>query len=269
MKHNQTIVGFILAICFLSACNSRPSYVLSDAQMEDVLYDLYIAEVGMDENSYFFNNDSVRKQELLSSVFKKHNITEQAFDTSLVWYNKNLDRYLRINTKVDGRLTVLADTLKKQIDFMEEEIRLASIQELFPDVTFFFLRSPGLFQNRHTFKTDTLHHKDYRNLNLNFDVLGINDSIYPIVSLYIECTDTIIIHCDTIRTNIHYSKSFSIPSKNKLSKVHGSFQIPDEEKALILFNNVSVSTQDNSILNSLPKTVSPTREPNRTVRLAR
>ena len=219
--------------------------------MENVLYDLYIAEVGMENNYHFFSNDSARKQELLNSVFEKHHITEQTFDTSLVWYNKNLDKYLRINAKVERRLTVLADTLQAQVNFEEEEIRKAGIRNLFPDsVTFFFLQSPGLFQNRYAFKTDSLNHKDFRNFSLNFDVLGINatDSIFPIVNLYVECTDTIIIHCDTIRANTRYAKSFLVPNKQKLNKIHGSFQIPDEEKALIFFNDVSILTQENNTL---------------------
>ena len=250
MKHNQITVVFVLAISFLSACNSRPSYVLSEKEMENVLYDLYIAEVEIDDHYFFFSNDSARKQDLLNSVFKKHRITEQAFDTSLVWYNKDLDKYLKINSRVENRLAVLADTLKKQVDFIEEEIRKANMRNLFPDVAYFFLQSPGLFQNRYTFQTDTLNNKDYRDLSLNFDVMGINvnDSIYPVVNFYMECTDTIIAYCDTIQSNTRYSQSFAVPAMQKLNKIHGSFQIPDEEKTLILFNNISISTQENNTL---------------------
>ena len=247
--------------------------------MENVLYDLYIAEVEIDDNYFFFNNDSTRKQNLLNSVFKKHHINEQTFDTSLVWYNKNLDKYLKINTKVEDRLSALADTLKKQIDFAEESARRANTKNLLPDTTFFFLQASGLFQNRYVFKVETPELNSTHSLSLNFDVLGINDSIYPVLTFYMQCVDTTIVYCDTLQSNMHYSKPFSIPKEQKLNVIHASFFIPDKEKALIFFNDVSILKLDNalqpenalkpdSILNSrsnktlvprtrIPNTVSP------------
>ena len=214
--------------------------------MEDVLYDLYIAEVEIDNNYSFFSRDSVRKQNLLNSVFEKHNTNEQTFDTSLVWYNKNLDRYLKINTKVEERLSALADALKKQIDFAEESTRKANTKNLLPDTTFFFLQTPGLFQNRYVFRTNTSELKDTHTLDMTFDVLGINDSIYPVLTFYMQCIDTTIVYCDTLKSNMHYSRSFSIPKKQELNEIHGSFSIPDREKALIFFNNVSILKLENT-----------------------
>jgi len=97
------------------ACTSKPVYVLSDKKMEHVLFDLYIAEAGMNENSGIFYNDSVKKQELLQSVFKKHKTSQTQFDTSLVWYNANLKRYLKINTQVAERYDHWIDQLQAEI----------------------------------------------------------------------------------------------------------------------------------------------------------
>ena len=97
------------------ACTNKPMYVMSDKKMEDVLFDLYIVEVGINENSMVFYNDSVKKKELLQSVFKKHKTTQAKFDTSLVWYNANLKRYLKINTQVIERYDRWIDHLQAQI----------------------------------------------------------------------------------------------------------------------------------------------------------
>jgi hypothetical protein len=213
--------------------------------MENVLYDLYIAEVEIDENHHFFNNDSVTKQNLLNSVFDKHRITEQTFDTSLVWYNSHLEKYMKINTNIKDRLEALSTNLSTQIENTEKAARLARLQNLFPDTcSFFFLQSPGLLQNRYTFKTDSCQLATIHSLNVDFDVLGINDSIYPVLTFFMQCNDTLFVNRDTIRSNSHYSKEFSIPNEHTLNEFHGSFYIPDEEKALILIHDISIQEQE-------------------------
>lgn len=83
--------------------------------MENVLFDLYIAETEIKENYAVFHSDSIRKQQLLHSVFKKHRISEQKFDTSLVWYNAHLDKYLKINDKLTARYTLLIENLQAEV----------------------------------------------------------------------------------------------------------------------------------------------------------
>ena len=105
-----------LFIAIFLACTGKPNYVLSDRKMENVLFDLYIAEAEIIENSRIFSNDSTKKQDLLQSVFKKHKISQAQLDTSLVWYNANLKRYLKINTQVSERYGSRIDQLQAEID---------------------------------------------------------------------------------------------------------------------------------------------------------
>ena len=101
-----------LSVCVLVACTNRPFHVLPEKKMEDILFDLYIAETEIKENTILYN-DSL-KRELLQSVFKKHKISEQKFDTSLVWYNAHLEKYMKINDKLTERYTVLINTLQAE-----------------------------------------------------------------------------------------------------------------------------------------------------------
>ena len=105
---------YLLLGMFLS-CTTKPSYVLSDKKMENVLLDLYIVEAGMNENARIFYNDSTKKQDLLESVFKKHKVSQAKFDTSLVWYNSQLKRYLKINAQVTERYDHWIDKLQAEI----------------------------------------------------------------------------------------------------------------------------------------------------------
>ena len=119
-----------LCLSMFLACTTKPVYVLSDKKMENVLFDLYIAEVEINENSGIFYNDSAKKQDLLQSVFKKHKISQARFDTSLVWYNANLKRYLKVNDQVTGRYNRWIDNLEAQI---QKERRFRSNKFRFED----------------------------------------------------------------------------------------------------------------------------------------
>ena len=114
---------YLSPILFL-ACSGKPAYVVSDKKMENVLFDLYIAEAGMNEHPGVFYNDSAKKQDLLQSVFKKHKISQAAFDTSLVWYNSKLKRYLKINTQLSERYNLWIGELQT------EQKRIMRVNEL-------------------------------------------------------------------------------------------------------------------------------------------
>jgi hypothetical protein len=88
--------------------------------MENVLFDLYIAETEIKENYPVFHSDSIRKQQLFHSVFEKHRISKQKFDTSLVWYNANMERYLKINAKLNARYTLLIENLQAEVEKMNK-----------------------------------------------------------------------------------------------------------------------------------------------------
>jgi hypothetical protein len=113
--------------------------------MEDVLFDLSIAEAEMNDRYMYFGNDSLRRQQWLNSVFEKHRITEADFDTSLVWYNNNMDNFLKVNQRVTDRLQVLADRLTRQIDRKNQNQPLHLDHPLEIDSTWIRLQSPDWY----------------------------------------------------------------------------------------------------------------------------
>lgn len=99
-----------LAFCLLvSSCKVRkPSDVIPEATMEDLLYDYHIAKA-LGENLPY--NENYKKALYLESVFDKYNVTEAEFDSSMVWYARNVD----VLAKIYDRLNSRAKT--KQNDF--------------------------------------------------------------------------------------------------------------------------------------------------------
>ncbi|MDR0733034.1 MAG: DUF4296 domain-containing protein [Dysgonamonadaceae bacterium] len=112
MKINYWIPLFILS-AFFTACDNRPFHVLSDKKMEAVLFDVYIAQAEMNNNREVFS-DSARKHDLLNAVFRKHKITRADFDSSLVWYSDNLERYVKVNEKIIQRYAQMTEDLKNR-----------------------------------------------------------------------------------------------------------------------------------------------------------
>ena len=68
---------FLLALCFTACQVKRPKVVISDAKMENVLYDYHIAKAMGEEVPY---TDGYKRVLYIESVFKK-----QLFSTPL-WF---------------------------------------------------------------------------------------------------------------------------------------------------------------------------------------
>lgn len=101
-----------LAVTMLVACSKVPDEILSEKEMQNIMVDMQLAEamIGTNYNTY---KDDARKEELYKSIFRKHDITQAVYDSSLVWYGKNLDIYLqvyeRVLTDLGKQLTALGD----------------------------------------------------------------------------------------------------------------------------------------------------------------
>lgn len=102
-----------LALLFLAGCKvKRPDGVLSEAKMEDLLYDYHIAKAMGEELP---SNDNYKKALYVESVFEKHGTTETAFDSSLVWYTRNTELLSKIYEKVNKRLKGQRDQINHLI----------------------------------------------------------------------------------------------------------------------------------------------------------
>lgn len=85
----------LITTTLLIACSNVPDGILPEKKMRDVMVDVYLAEALIETNRAVYP-DTVRKAALFQSVFRKHNITEAMYDSSLVWYGMNMDIYMRV-----------------------------------------------------------------------------------------------------------------------------------------------------------------------------
>lgn len=115
MKRRNRIQWYsviLLAFCFTACQVKRPDTVLSDAKMENVLYDFHIAKAMGEDIPY---NESYKRVLYIESVYKKYGITQADFDSSMVWYARNPETLTKIYEKVNTRLKAERDGINHLI----------------------------------------------------------------------------------------------------------------------------------------------------------
>jgi len=113
--HQIRYVIALFAVVLLASCNKAPSEVLSEKKMKDVVIDMRLAEmmINWDKQTY---PDSAHKAALYASVLEKHHITQAVYDSSLVWYGKNLYVLLQVYDKALREIAKRIRQLSGQTD---------------------------------------------------------------------------------------------------------------------------------------------------------
>ena len=103
MKRILPIILIYVFSAMLISCEKAPRYAIGESDMEDLLVDIYKAEAYIESHYTDFADDS-SKMLFKQSVFMKHGVTAEKFDTSLAWYAKNLTVYMDVYENVQKRL---------------------------------------------------------------------------------------------------------------------------------------------------------------------
>lgn len=93
---NRIHIFCILAfISMIASCSRVPKHIISERKMREVLYDMLIAEAMVETmpDSFPTNTD---REVVFEAVFRKHQLTQANYDSSLIWYGKHMDLYMGI-----------------------------------------------------------------------------------------------------------------------------------------------------------------------------
>jgi hypothetical protein len=217
--------------------------------MVNVLYDMNLAEAEIENNYDLFFNNNEKKQDLLNVILKKHKITKQQFDTSLVWYNAHLDQYFKINEHINKRYTTEMESLQKEIDEENRIREVLSRVNIFKGRNSFFLQQASQLQNTLLFQVDSIDWTPGDSLNISFDILGLNKEIKPELLCYIFCEDTIFTEKEKIEANGSFLKTMTT-GMDKVKRLSVSIHISDSiPNANILINKFGIIHRKSWILN--------------------
>ena len=90
-----------LGLALLTSCGSKiPDNIIQPNKMEAVLYDYHLS-MGMSVSLKYSEN--YKKEAYKKYVFQKHQITEELFDSSMVWYTRNAMELATIYANLEKR----------------------------------------------------------------------------------------------------------------------------------------------------------------------
>lgn len=240
---------FISAFYLTSCKVKRPDTVLSDAQMEAILYDYHIAKTMGEQLPY---NENYKRKLYLESVFKKHGITEAEFDTSMVWLTHNPEVLRDIYEKINERLKAEKENIDNLIAIHDnkpkeskagDSIDVWAWQKVyqltgmpFDNKVVFNLPSDINFQNRDTLRW-----------NMRFHFHGkhsLSDSLYcPVMAMQIFYEkDSVINSIRQIRHSGEETISLWADTLGRIEKIYGFVYYPRQlsDNSMLLIDRVSL-----------------------------
>lgn len=105
MNRGTHIAVLMMLVCWmLSGCKpTTPSQYIQPDEMEDILVDYHLAKAVAQEDGRY-EDLSYRQSLYYQAVLQKHGVTEELFDSSLVYYYTRADRFAPIYHHVLDRL---------------------------------------------------------------------------------------------------------------------------------------------------------------------
>jgi hypothetical protein len=197
--------------------------------MQAVLVDMQLAEA-MIQTSYADYADAARKEALYQSVFKKHKITQAVYDSSLVWYGKNLDIYIDVLAlalaNVDEHIRSMGDIQASAAPTSNQD----SV-DIWPRRDFLILQ-PGALFNGVTFniKPD-INYSSGSSFVLGMHVWGLTGAMRftPEVHLAIDQVDTTLsVHRKITADGYHETILRGIPTK-QVRSIHGYIRMDNAD----------------------------------------
>lgn len=224
-----SVALFVTAL--LVSCSKVPDDILSEKQMQSILVDMQLAEalIGADYQNY---KEDGQKDALYQSVFLKHKTTQAVYDSSLVWYGRNLDIYMQVYDRV------LADLNKRQEDLGDVQADAAPNSkqdsiDIWPRLAYLTLEPKALY-NGVTFdiRPET-NYSSGSSFVLGMHVWGLNQQMKnkPEISISADHGDTIItVNNEILRDGYYEAVLKTVPTK-QIKRVYGYIRLDNRDSS--------------------------------------
>ena len=94
----------LLTFFFLSCIPTTPSQYIQPDDMEDILVDFHLVRALAHNSNLPYDSIPFYQAQYMESVFRKHGITQEQFDSSMVYYYTRADRFEAVYRRVANRL---------------------------------------------------------------------------------------------------------------------------------------------------------------------
>jgi len=229
MRRKGLVCGIVGAMAWLSACSPVPDGILSQKDMQAVLTDMQIAEgiISSDNETY---KDDAQKLALYESVFRKHHITRAEYDSSLMWYARNLDIYMRVYNMVSDDIRNRIDNLG-DVQRIDTEVNNNDSVDIWPRRPYLTFIPKAPFNGTIFDLKPKQPYPPGSSFVLSMHIWGINPSMKhkPEIRLCVEQNDTTIVINEQIRTDgYHETMLKSLPTK-RVKRVYGYIRLDNKD----------------------------------------
>lgn len=97
---NPLVFIVLVLVLTIGGCQLRPSNVLSRSKMVKVTRSVLLVDAYLNNN---YLSDSASRL-LYESVFAEYNITREDYDSSLIWYGKNTEKFASVYEEIERNL---------------------------------------------------------------------------------------------------------------------------------------------------------------------
>lgn len=219
------MIGAMFMLAMFSCKPQVPSSYIQPDEMEDILYDYYIAD-GMANNEDADAGEQAYNNGLYKlAVLKKHGVSQADFDSSLVYYARHADRLHRIYENIEKRLASTAVGMGASAgDYLLGTTENADTADIWNEERSCAL-SPSMPSNvlSYNVKADTAFHKGDR-IVLSFDTRfiyqdGTKDGV-AMLALRLD-NDSVVSRCIHMSSASHYTLNVSDDKKVGIKEVYG------------------------------------------------
>lgn len=217
-------VSFLIFL-IIAACSRVPKGIIPERKMQQILTDMHLADAIIDADPYNFHTYEAKKA-LYQSVFDKHRITEAVYDSSLIWYGKNLDVYMQVYkmalTEVNRQIATIG-TIEPEQAYIpnKDSVDIWSIDR-------YYTFSPASLSNTLIFKfSEREEYSSGSIFVLGVHVWGLASGILPPVEVHLRAEQndtTIIVNKSIINDGYHELILRSVPVK-KVKQVYGYIRL--------------------------------------------
>lgn len=230
MNSKYPIYGVTLLLAItLFACNKMPKGILTEGEMQEVMTDMLVAEALISNNYQQYKEDSV-KLALYESVFRKHHTSQAVYDSSLIWYGKNIDIYMRV---IDKTIVELARRKNEMgdIPLAAAPVSTNDSVNIWPRRTFMVLQPKSVFNGVVFDIKPDANYPSGSMFQLAMDVWGLKEGMthYPEIRLSAVHRDTIVTMQSTLTDDGSFETLLrTIPTK-QVSRVYGYIRLDNSD----------------------------------------
>ena len=233
---------FIVIMGLMASCGKGiPSDIIQPKQMESLLYDYHLA-VGVSSSQKNAEKEACRKY-----VFNKHRVSEEKFDSSMVWYTREAQELSAIYERLEKRFEREHSHVEKLLASRGgEKISITlpgDTVNIWRESDFYWLsEAPLMNLTSFDFKTDTnFRAKDAFLWNADFHFLSEGKAVMGLNVVYDN--DSVAGEVKWITESGKYSIYLSNDSTCRMVAMNGFFYVPQDslQEPMLLINNLELT----------------------------